>query len=291
MSREITGLPQILARKSDTHKGTYGRVSIIGGSFGMAGAVVLAGQGALRSGAGLTDCVVPERIADIVSRKVPSSLMVKFLPSGEDGTFGEEACEKVMETVSASTILAAGPGMRTTPGACMLVSRLVSEAESPLVLDADGLNCLALEGAAILDQRKGPTVLTPHPGEMSRLANISVADVQSKRTETAVSFAEAYSAVVVLKGHGTVVADGESYYINNTGNPGMAVGGSGDVLTGIIAGILASSGLSPFEAACAGVWLHGTAGDLAALKKGEVSLAPEDICSSISDAFLKYISC
>jgi len=291
MAHELKELPLIAPRKTETHKGTYGRISIIGGSFGMAGAVVLAGRGAVRSGAGLTDCVVPERIGDIVSVKADPCLMVKTLPSADDGTFSSEASKSVLDTVLSSTVLAAGPGIRTSSGARFLINEIISETDAPLVLDADGLNCLALEGLDILEKRRAPAILTPHPGEMSRLVNMPAAEIQEHRVDTAVSFARTYSCVVVLKGAETVVADGETCYINPTGNPGMAAGGSGDVLTGIIAGILSSTALGPFEAACAGVWVHGTAGDLGAERKGRISLVPEDICEFIPNAFMKYPSC
>lgn len=291
MAHEINRLPHIERRNPETHKGTFGRVSIIGGSLGMAGAVMLAGEAALRSGAGLVDCTVPERIADIVSSSAAHSLLINVLDSAEDGTFSEYAARNVLDAVSSSTVLAAGPGMGTSAGSRAVTKKVVSKAEIPLILDADGLNCCAAEGTEALKSRTGNTILTPHPGEMSRLTDKPVHEIQNKRLETAVRFASEYSSVVVLKGHRTVVTDGENYYINRTGNPGMAAGGSGDVLTGVIAGILASADLSPFEAACAGVWVHGTAGDLGAERRGEISLAPEDTLNFISGAFQKYPAC
>jgi NAD(P)H-hydrate epimerase len=254
----------------------------------MAGAVFLAGRGAILSGAGLVDLVVPSRIVDIISRKV-TSIMIKMLPSDDTGSISILASEEIIGAISDSTVIAAGPGIRTHEGSRALIRKMILETDKPLILDADGLNCLALEGTDLLVQRKGLTVLTPHPGEMARLINTSAAEVQTKRVDTAVSFARKYSLIVVLKGSETVVTDGASFYINPTGNPGMAVGGIGDVLTGMIAGLCASTELDTYSAACAACWIHGTAGDLAAGKKGQISMTAEDILDCIPDAFLDYI--
>ena len=279
-------LPKLPKREPDSHKGSYGKVAVIGGSLGMAGAVYLAGKGALFSGAGLVELVVPERIIDIISIKITSCIAVGLM-SGADGSFSTEAAAQVLSVEEKADVIALGPGIRTTEGACEVV-RTAIETELPLVIDADGLNCLSIFGPEILKKRKTPSLLTPHPGEIARLLSREISDVQKDRVSAVKACCDKTGAVTVLKGHDTVVSDGERTYINPTGNPGMAVGGSGDVLTGIITGLLASCGFDPFDAACAGCWLHGAAGDIAAGEKGEISMTAEDILDNIPDAFKKY---
>lgn len=287
MAKSKNRLPRIPKRKHDSHKGTFGRVALVGGSLGMAGAVVLAGHGTLLSGAGLVDLVVPERIVDIVSCKVTSQ-MVKTLSSNGGGVFSDFAYKQLDKVLKGNTVIAAGPGMRTGTGARNIIKRLLLGFDVPLIIDADGLNCLSILGINILKKRKAPVILTPHPGEMERVCGLDISTIQKDRVKTAVEFAKETGVVLVLKGNRTVVSDGTSYYVNKTGNPGMAVGGSGDVLTGIIAGLAGSSGLDAFSAACIGCYIHGEAGDSAARSKGEISMTAEDILENLSASFKKY---
>lgn len=280
-------LPRLPRRAPDSHKGTYGRVEVIAGSRGMAGAVFLAGQGALRAGAGLVELVIPERIADILAGMV-HCCMVRALPADPGGAFAPRPGRALRVALDAADVVAAGPGMGTGRGARGIVRHLVTRCARPLVLDADGLNCLALEGVHRLARRRGPTVITPHPGEMARLAGTDVRSIQTGRAAAAAAMARATGAVVVLKGRRTVVTDGGAVYTNATGNPGMATGGSGDVLTGVIAGLMASTGWGAFAAACAGCWVHGRAGDLAARAVGRISLTADDILEHLGAAFGAY---
>lgn len=286
MARKIRSLPRIPARRPDAHKGTFGRVGVVGGSLGMTGAVHLAGRGALLCGAGLVDLLVPERVVDIVASRV-LSLMVRHAPSDRTGAFAAAAGRAVSRLTADATAVAVGPGMGTGRGARAVVTALLASRKGTLVIDADALNCLALDGCRFLAGTGAQVVLTPHPGEMARLTGMTIAEVQAERIKTATAFAARHRVVTVLKGHGTVVTDGSRYYVNPTGNPGMAVGGSGDVLTGMIAGLAAASGLALFEAACLGVHLHGHAGDIAARAKGQISMTAEDILDAIHLSFRK----
>ncbi|MFH1706894.1 MAG: NAD(P)H-hydrate dehydratase [Planctomycetota bacterium] len=283
-ARTLPGLP---CRRRDSHKGSFGRVAVVGGTRGMAGAVYLAGQGAARAGAGLVELVVPDRIADTAACLAPCAI-IRALPADRGGSFAPAAARDLDATLAAADIVAAGPGLGTGPGAQAVVRRLVTAVDRPLVLDADGLNCLALMGVGLLARRLQPTVITPHPGEMARLTGKDIRAVQADRAAMAAALARATGAVVVLKGRHTVVTDGTTVRVNTTGNPGMATGGSGDVLTGIIAGLWASAGLSAFEAACAGCWVHGRAGDRAVVRVGEIALTALDIVDQLGPVFKRY---
>jgi NAD(P)H-hydrate epimerase len=272
-----------LAREPDTHKGHFGHVLVLGGSTGFVGAACLAAQAALRSGAGLVTLGVPQSLLPIVAAKL-TSCMTRGYPELPDGAFALGALRPVLADVPQHSVIALGPGIGRRRATAMLVHALLRRVERPLVLDADGLN--ALEGQAdILDLSPAPRVLTPHPGEMARLAGRPTTDVQANRMAVASEFASRHRVVVVLKGAGTIVADGRRTLANETGNPGMATGGSGDVLTGLVAGLLAQ-GLAPFEAACLAVRVHGRAGDLAASVLGELSMTADDILDALPDAFL-----
>jgi len=247
-------------RKPDAHKGDAGRVLVVAGSVGLTGAAAMSAESAYRVGAGLVTLALPESLNDPMEAKLTE---VMTLPLPERGrAISPEAVDKVLKFAEGVDVVALGPGLSRMEGAAEAARELVARLERALVLDADGIN--ALEGRAeLLDRRRAPTVVTPHPGEMSRLTGASIEEIQRDRVGFARRFAKGHGCVVVLKGARTVVAspDGRTA-INLTGDEGMASGGTGDVLTGAIAGLLAQ-GLPPFEASVLGVYLHGLAGELA----------------------------
>lgn len=262
-------------RPATAHKGNFGHVLVVGGSRGMIGAACLAAQAALRAGAGLVTLAVPRGLQDVAASKLTEAMTVG-LPETPEGTLSREAFSAVMELLPRKSVLALGPGLSQHPETVGLVRELVRSVSCPLVLDADGLNAFAGMGS-LLAERMAPLIVTPHPGEMGRLTGKSVAEIEADRPGHAEQYAREWRAVVVLKGARTVVASPEGYLgINTTGNPGMATGGSGDVLTGVIAAMVAQ-GLEPFRAAAAAVYLHGRAGDLAAGETGEMGLVAGDI--------------
>jgi NAD(P)H-hydrate epimerase len=254
------------AWKPTTHKGERGRVFVVGGSPGLTGAVCLAGEAALRAGAGLVTVGVPEGVHDIFEVKL-TEVMTAPLPETEDGTLAASAAGAVLERAAQADALAVGPGLGRGEELASLLAELVRESPVPLVIDADGLNAL-VGHMEVLGEAAAPIILTPHPGELARLTGSTPAEVQAHRLPLARDVAREWNAVVVLKGARTVIAapDG-TCYINPTGNPGLATGGTGDVLTGVIAAFLAQ-GLDAVQAAAAGVFLHGLAGDLAAKSSG-----------------------
>ncbi len=266
--REIRRLfPQ---RRPETHKGDYGKVFVLAGSEGMLGAAVLCSRGALRVGAGLVYLQVPEACRDGVNLATPEVIVA----SAEQAAFTVQA-------------VAVGPGLgqRRAEAKDLLVKLQEHGFNGPVVVDADGLN--AFNELTELNRFRLKLILTPHPGELARLLGKTAATVQNEREKLAAEAAGTLKCVVVLKGHRTVVADerGE-LYINNTGNPGMATAGTGDVLAGMIAGI-AAQGADPFQAACAGVYLHGSAGDLAAREQGEYGLIASDLLGKVPQAILR----
>ena len=270
----VTQLPRLAPRRPDSNKGDYGRVLVLAGSRGMAGAGVLCASAALRAGAGLVKLAVPRELWPIVALGNPC-VMSAGLAQDEDGHFGSEALSEALQLAAAHDVVAVGPGIGRSPELAHLIKRLLAKHAGPIVLDADGLNNLA-DDAAALGQHAGTLVITPHPGEFARLLRTDTANVQANRRELAVNFARTHRLIVVLKGHGTLVTDGQRLYVNTTGNPGMATAGSGDVLTGIIAALI-GQGLTPFEAAQLGVHVHGLAGDLADAVLGQVSLIATDL--------------
>ncbi|HVS00082.1 MAG TPA: NAD(P)H-hydrate dehydratase [Thermoanaerobaculia bacterium] len=271
-------------REPGTHKGDYGHALIVAGSPGKSGAAILAARAAIRAGAGLVTAAVPAPILDVVDLGSIESMSLA-LPAGpvaDGGQLTEEAAARVLAAAEGKDALAVGPGLGTD--AAPAIRRIAAECPLPLVLDADGLNAFAGR-AAELAGRPGPTVLTPHPGELGRLLGISTAEVQADRIAAARRAAAETGAVTVLKGSLTLIAEPDgTVWVNPTGNPGMASGGTGDVLTGMIAGLLAQ-GLGPLDAARLGVYLHGLAGDLAAARLGEPSLAAGDLLDSLPAAF------
>lgn len=273
VGEELSGL--VLERDPGTHKGDYGHALILAGSPGKAGAAILAARAAVRSGAGLVTAAVPEPILDVVD-----------LGSIESMTLPLRSLDQVLEAVEGKSVLAMGPGLGQERETVEAIRRIALEVPLPLVLDADGINAFGGR-AADLAGRSAETVLTPHPGELGRLLGIPTSEVQDDRLAAARRAAVEAEAVVVLKGHRTLVATpGGEVHVNPTGNPGMASGGTGDVLTGLIAGLLAQ-GLGALDAARLGVYLHGLAGDLAAARTGESALAAGDLLTYLPAAFLE----
>lgn len=272
-------------RKPESHKGTYGRVFILAGSRGLSGACLLSAKAALRSGAGLVTVGVPESLVLPLSRRLLEAMTKGFAETGE-GTLDTKAFPQVMRFLESQDVFALGPGLSVNPSTAQLVRKLVSTSRKPMVIDADGLNAF-IGKTPRLKKRKAEAILTPHPGEFVRLFSGPIPRGDKERVKRARVTAKKFGAILVLKGNRTVVAspDGK-VFINPTGNPGMATGGSGDVLLGVIAALL-GQGLKPFDAAKVGVYLHGFAGDLAAKKVGEISLVAGDLIEFLPLAFRK----
>ena len=259
------------------HKGDFGKVHILGGSVGYTGAPVLAAKAALRTGAGLVSLSVPASIYNITAVKCDEA-MPSPLPCKQDGSLGEEALMTALYSMAGKTACLVGPGLGNAPGTEALVCGVVSTVNYPVVLDADGLNIMASHKDRLQARRACPTILTPHDGEFKRLGgDLSHGD----RIKAAVDLAKVSGCAVVLKGHGTITAlpNGRAF-VNTTGNCGMAKGGSGDVLSGMILSLI-GQGINPARAAIAAVWLHGRAGDLAAAEKGEYGMTPSDLIEYI----------
>jgi len=269
-------------RPSDAHKGHTGHLLVIAGSPGKTGAATMTATSAMRAGAGLVTLGIPASLNPILEIHVTEA-MTEPLPETKDGVLGEASFNRIMALLSDKKCLAIGPGIGINPETKTLVQRLLQESKKPMVIDADGLNCL-IGCTEILKNFEKPIVLTPHPGEMSRLMGTTAADVQKDRIHCARDFAEKFNVHVVLKGARTVVAhpDGK-VFINPTGNPGMASGGMGDVLTGVIAGFIAQ-GHSPELAAHAGVYLHGAAADSLAKNKGPFGYLATDVMNILPEA-------
>lgn len=266
-------------RKSNSNKGDYGKVLIITGSRGMTGAGCLAAGAALRSGSGLVYLGVPKSLTGIYNSTVREAVV---LPAEDNdrGCIAKESLRYLLQQMEGKSAVALGPGLSVNEDISFVVSHIVENSKVPLVLDADALNAISSD-ISILARLKAETVITPHPGEMARLTGLSIADIQKDRLNTARSFAAKWGVITVLKGSRTVVAlpDGTTY-INPTGNAGMATAGMGDVLAGIIASLIAQ-GLKPGDAAAAGVYIHGLAGDQAALEKGLHGLTAGDVIEQL----------
>jgi NAD(P)H-hydrate epimerase len=279
-----SSMRQLIApRNPDTHKGDYGRVLIVAVSRGKTGAAHLAAIGALRSGAGLVTVATPSGCLPIVASMAPE-YMTEAIDENPDG-LDADGVDDLLE--SARDVLALGPGLGQAPGTRAFIHALVDRATLPLVIDADGLNAFAGEPDRLAGREGRDVIITPHPGEMARLVGMSIEDVQGNRLEVARTFASTHHVYVVLKGHRTLIAtpDG-AVFINPTGNPGMASGGTGDVLSGMLAAWLAQ--LLDAEAACKlAVYLHGMAGDLAEADEGEIGMTAGDLAGHISDAILE----
>lgn len=277
-------------RRADSNKGTYGHALIVAGSRGKAGAAALAGWGALRAGAGLVTVATPEDALPTVASFLPE-LMTVPLAQTEAGTISLRNFEynRFAELALGKSVLAIGPGISMQDETQQFVRRVLAESALPVVLDADGLNALAASPAPIINRRTPALALTPHPGEMARLLGSTSEGVQSDRLESAKLAAVKYNAYIVLKGFHTIIQtpDGR-VLINSTGNPGMATAGTGDVLTGMLAGLTAQFGIEHWEYVLGlGVYLHGLAGDLAAARTGEAPLIASDLIAAIPEAFAR----
>jgi hydroxyethylthiazole kinase-like uncharacterized protein yjeF len=262
-------------RSPNGHKGTFGHALVIGGSEGLSGSVVLAGEAALHTGCGLVTLGIPKNLNQIIEMKT-TEIMSKPLPETDAHTISAEALEILAEPLQKVDALIIGPGISRNPITMQFVENVLRETEKPIVLDADGLNVL-VGNNDLLSQIKTPMVLTPHPGEMAKIMGITIEQVQENRVELAKHFATMWKKVVVLKGAKTIVAlpDG-SIYLNLTGNSGMGTGGSGDVLSGII-GSLIAQGLNVAEASILGVYIHGASGDIAKEELGERTMLASDL--------------
>lgn len=256
-------------RKKESHKGDYGKILLLCGSRGYTGAASLAAMGALRTGAGLVYLAVPESIYEIEAVKLLEPVVIPF--PDQDGMFSADAAEKLNALLPKMDAVLIGPGIGQSHGTLELVTAVLKTAKCPVVLDADGINVISVH-KDILRERIAPTILTPHGGEFARIGG----QVTDDRCNCAAALANDIGCIILLKGHRTVITDGNSCYINQTGNPGMATGGSGDVLAGIIVSLL-GQGIMPLEAAACGAWLHGKAGDLCAQEIGQYGMLPQDM--------------
>ena len=270
-------------RPDNANKGTMGTLLSVCGSFGMAGAAILAGKSALRCGVGLEKLAIPKSIYPIAAGSILESV---FLPLSEtsDGKISRTNIPSLLLEAKKSTAVLLGCGLSVCDDTKALVKSFVENCTAPMVLDADALNCIA-DNQKKKKKRKSDIIITPHPGEMGRLCGITAKEVNADRVDVALSFAKKYGVITVLKGSGTIIAspNGQAL-LNTTGNSGMATGGSGDVLAGMTAGLLAQ-GKSAFDCAAAAVYLHGLAGDFAAEKLGKISMLPSDIIDYIAQAF------
>lgn len=278
-------LPPLPDRPEDIHKGLCGRVLVIAGSQGMTGAGAMASEAALRSGAGLVTWALPEAL-NAIAETLCVEVITWPIPGTETGSPAIEARELLSEASHESDAVVLGSGLSTAGETGELLRLLIPEIHAPMVLDAGGLTAMDAK-LKPLAKRRRPTVLTPHPGEMSRLVGKKVDEIQADRTGEAKALAERTETVVLLKGAGTVITDGERVHENTTGNPGMATAGSGDVLAGMLAAFLAQ-GMEPFEATVLAAHLHGMAGDIAAETTGVHGLMARDIVASLPRAFLRY---
>lgn len=282
--QKITDLPKLPERRSDSHKTMFGKILVIAGSVGMAGAASLVGKSALRSGAGAVTIATPSSCLPVVAAFDPCCMTVA-LSETKSGKICLSAVDQILRCAFGYDVIAFGPGIGTSTGLQTIVDTLISQKDLRIVIDADGLNNLS-RNTGWVERKRASVVLTPHPGEMKRLwSSLMRQDLPKDRTEQAVALSQRTDCVVALKGAGTVVTDSEKVYLNTTGNPGMSTAGSGDVLTGVIAALMGQE-LCDFDAAVLGVYLHGLAGDLATEPKGRISLIATDIVEALPNAFI-----
>lgn len=277
---------RLLQRNPQAHKGDFGHVFILAGSARFSGAALLCAEAAIRSGAGLVTLGIPESISLAIIKAKPKEVITLPLPETREKTLSQKAIRKVNAYLENSDVLVIGPGLSRNIQTQNLARKMIMTTKKPTIIDADGLNALVNHMEILQTKRDecATLVLTPHPGEMSRLIGMSIKKVQSERKILAQRFTQKHKVTLVLKGHDTVVTDYQgNLYINKTGNPGMATAGSGDVLTGMIAAFL-GQGLTVFNAAKYAVYLHGLAGDLAAKEKTQISMIASDIISKIPEA-------
>lgn len=277
-SYNVISAPTFTKRRKNSHKGTYGTALLLCGSYGMAGAAMLAAKACLRSGVGIAKCVLCDKIYPAFTQSIPEAVCVP-VKQADSGTFDSDSID--IENLSEkTTAILFGCGVGKSKDINKILEKLIKTSIVPTVLDADGINALS-SNIDLLKESKAPVIITPHPAEMARLCKKSVAEVENDRVNTARNFATAYNCTVVLKGANTIIAspDGEISF-NILGNPGMAKGGSGDVLSGIMVSLLAQ-GMPLKQAVCGAVYLHSLAGDKAALKKGERQMLPSDIIDEL----------
>lgn len=280
----VIPLPKLPERDAGGHKGSFGTALLIGGSRGMSGAIALAGMAALRGGCGLTFLACPQSVLPLVAVQEPAYLTI---PLAEDasGRLAFSAYTALQEQLDRSTAVGLGPGLGQSAELDQLVARLYREVPQPLVVDADALNALSRQPDLLADHA-GPRIFTPHPGEMARLVQTTVQDVQENREVIAREFAQANRLVLVLKGQHSIITDGSRLAVNTTGNNGMATGGTGDVLTGLLTSLLAQE-MAVYDAARVAVHVHGLAGDLAAAELGVRGLIASDLPRYLAYALKK----
>lgn len=277
VSKNIKGM--LPRRDKFSHKGTFGRIGIISGSLGMTGATYLSSMAALRTGSGLVYSIVPDSLKEVLSIKLTEAI-IKPVEDRSTGHFTMDSFQQIIHIIEGMDAIAIGPGMGVDEERVELVRKILLEYKKPVILDADGINLISLDPTILMD-RQGDTIITPHPGELSRLLGVSIGEIQKERVEYSKLTSNKYNVITVLKGANTLVTDGkEKVYKNNTGNPGMATAGSGDVLTGMITSFI-GQGISPYEGAVLGVYCHGLAGDLASRDKGEYGMIARDILDNI----------
>ncbi|MDD4182603.1 MAG: NAD(P)H-hydrate dehydratase [Candidatus Omnitrophica bacterium] len=275
---------QLLKRKTNTHKGDYGYVFVLGGSPGLTGAVALCANAALRIGAGLVRAGVPESLSNVLAVKVTEATVLAL--KEDRGYLSLQAFGEILKLLERIDVIALGGGAYQTPSVRSLLLKVIKEINKPMVIDADGLNALSTDLNVLKERKQKNIVLTPHMVEFSRLTKLTIEEIKDKRKELVKEFAFKYNLTLVLKGNRTLVSDGKTLFENNTGNPGMATAGCGDVLTGIIAGLMAQ-GLDALSAARFGVYIHGLSGDLAAKEKTETCLIASDIIEYLPAAIKK----
>ena len=288
---EFRQLP--LIRTRDSNKGSFGHALIVAGSLGKSGAALMAGRSALRSGAGLVTVATPKDVLPLVAGAMPELMTVPLL-STEDGTASSQNLEsnRFGEIAAGKTVLAIGPGLSIQDETQKFIRAVVENTELPVVLDADGLNAFANQPDTLKSRRTEHLVITPHPGEMGRLLGSSAREVQSRRLAIALETAARWNAHVILKGFHTILATPEGQaFVNTTGNPGMATGGTGDVLTGILAGLTAQFKTEAWESVLGlGIYLHGLAGDIAAQRVGEAPLIATDVIEALPAAYAQLLA-
>lgn len=272
-------------REKFSHKGDYGKVLNISGSARFSGAASLSTEAALRSGAGLVTLAASERVIARIASSIPEATYL-LLSEDKDGSYSSENAAVIGEECKNKSVVSIGCGLTVTSGTAAIVKKVIKEAACPIILDADGINCAA-DNINIIKDAKNKLIITPHAGELARLAGVSAEEAAADRLTLAVNFAREYDAIVVAKGVPTIVAGCGKAYIIPVGNPGLARGGSGDVLTGIIAAFCAQ-GLEPIDAAAAGVFIHGTAADLAADELSEMGMLPSDVIKKLHFVFRNW---
>lgn len=276
------------ARRPDAHKGSVGRVLVVAGSSGKSGAAAMAGDAALRGGAGLVSIATPSVVEGLVASRAMVETMTEPVASAEDGTFDESSIRRLLELHERTDVTVLGPGIGLSPSARAVVHAILRERKAPVLVDADALTLLSPWPADLTGERDRPIIVTPHAAEMARISGTDTGTVLADRVAAARSFATRFGVIVALKGARTVIAEpGGEVFVNPTGNAGMATGGSGDVLSGLIGALVGQRGSDPIGSTIAGVYLHGLAGDLAARESGVRALVATDIAAFLGPAFLE----